>query len=427
MASAEVGQFPEPVTTIPCWAPWWAMPPDLNHYQCHMGSSSNVTVASSNSRFMIISTQNTFHRISPFLVNKLIQSTIGEVQNIKKLRSGDLLLQTSEKQAVLIGKLTKLGDFPIQTALHNFSRGVISEPYLIDLSDEDLVTEFSDQHVCAARRINVRRDGQLIPTKHIVLTFQTPVLPKSIKAGHQICRVRPYIPNPLRCFKCQRYGHSQQACRSKTSTCAKCAETGHDINNCISDTMKCVNCSGPHTSFSKSCPKWTLEKEVISTKIRKNISFAEARKLINDRTLRVGVSFSDVLKATLICSSAQTDSRITQLPPTSSVSNQSTKLPEVSSVSSLSSNCPAMDKITKRNRNNKTKISTSSSHKTWQVHSKQRTKKKVLMNRHPVAEDFLKAYTSSSEFSDMELDPTTISKIKSGGERKKKPPDKSQS
>ncbi|KAF8783507.1 hypothetical protein HNY73_013661 [Argiope bruennichi] len=58
---------------------------------------------------------------------------------------------TSEKQALLISKLTKLGDFPVQTALHktlNFSRGVISEPDLIDLSDGDLVTEFSDQQGC---------------------------------------------------------------------------------------------------------------------------------------------------------------------------------------------------------------------------------------------------------------------------------------
>ncbi|XP_055943536.1 uncharacterized protein LOC129974544 [Argiope bruennichi] len=395
-----------------------------------MGSSSNVVVASSNSRFMIISTQNTFHRVSPFLVNKLIQSTIGEVQNIKKLRSGDLLLQTSEKQALLISKLTKLGDFPVQTALHktlNFSRGVISEPDLIDLSDGDLVTEFSDQQVCAARRINIRRDGQLIPTKHIVLTFQTPVLPKSIKAGYQICRVRPYIPNPLRCFKCQRYGHSQQACRSKMIMCAKCAEPGHEINNCHSDTMKCVNCSGSHTSFSKSCPKWTLEKEVISTKIRKNISFAEARKLINDRTPKVGASYSGILKATLTCSSAQTDSRITQLPPTSSVSNQTTKLPAVSSVPSMSSNYPVNDKIAKRNCSNKTKISTISSLKAFKVNAKQRTKKKALLNRPLVAEDFLKTYTSSSEFSDMELDRSTTSKNQSGGEKKKKPPDKSQS
>ncbi|GBN08076.1 hypothetical protein AVEN_273830-1 [Araneus ventricosus] len=39
--------------------------------------------------------------------------------------------------------------------------------------------------------------------------------------------VRPYIPNPLRCFKCQRFGHSKTSCRG-TLTCARCAEVGHD-------------------------------------------------------------------------------------------------------------------------------------------------------------------------------------------------------
>ncbi|GBO11583.1 hypothetical protein AVEN_202519-1 [Araneus ventricosus] len=37
--------------------------------------------------------------------------------------------------------------------------------------------------------------------------------------------VRPFIPNPLRCFKCQRFGHSQTNCRG-TLTCARCAEKG---------------------------------------------------------------------------------------------------------------------------------------------------------------------------------------------------------
>ncbi|KAF8795396.1 hypothetical protein HNY73_003249 [Argiope bruennichi] len=113
--------------------------------------------------------------------------------------------------------------------------------------------------------------------------------------------------------------------------------------------------------------------------------------------------------------------------PVSSVSNQTTKLPAVSSVSSMSSNSSVTDKIAKRNRSNKTKISTTSFLKAFQVNTKQRTKKKALLNRPLVAEDFLKTYTSSSEFSDMELDPSTISKNQSGGGKKKKPPDKSQS
>ncbi|GBN69634.1 hypothetical protein AVEN_121256-1 [Araneus ventricosus] len=84
------------------------------------------------------------------------------------------------------------------------------------------------------------------PTQHVILTFSTPELPKAIRAGYLHCSVRAYIPNPLRCFKCQRFGHSQPACRGTL----RCAETGHESSTCISENLKCPNCSGSHAAFS---------------------------------------------------------------------------------------------------------------------------------------------------------------------------------
>ncbi|GBN92764.1 hypothetical protein AVEN_247803-1 [Araneus ventricosus] len=106
-------------------------------------------------------------------------------------------------------------------------------------------------------------------TKHFILTFNTPRLPEYIKAGYVRCSVRPYIPNPLRCFKCQRFGHSKTNCRG-TLTCARCAVAGHESTGCTA-IEKCVNCQGKHTSFSRSCPKWKVEKEIVATKFKSNI------------------------------------------------------------------------------------------------------------------------------------------------------------
>ncbi|CAL1281252.1 unnamed protein product [Larinioides sclopetarius] len=240
--------------------------------------------------------------MSPFLVNKLIISTIGEVADIKKLRSGDLLIETnSKKQATTLSKLSTLGTWPVSVSLHktlNFSRGVISEQTLVQHSDNELQEELKSQGVCVARRILIRRNGQLIPTKHVVLTFENPILPKYIKAGYLRCNVRPYIPNPLRCFQCQRYGHSRQSCRGKPS-CAKCAATDHDTSSCTSDSVKCVNCANSHPAYSKSCPKWQMEKEILALKIKNHINFAEARQIVNDRMPKPGVSYSSVLKSQL--------------------------------------------------------------------------------------------------------------------------------
>ncbi|GBO00628.1 hypothetical protein AVEN_229259-1 [Araneus ventricosus] len=77
---------------------------------------------------------------------------------------------------------------------------------------------------------------------------------KISKSRYFNCKILPYIPNPLRCFNCQRYGHSQQLCQGTEPVCGKCAESGHEINVCNTDTLKCRNCSGPHAASSKSCP-----------------------------------------------------------------------------------------------------------------------------------------------------------------------------
>ncbi|GBN61278.1 hypothetical protein AVEN_25831-1 [Araneus ventricosus] len=114
--------------------------------------------------------------------------------------------------------------------------------------------------------------------------------------------VRAYIPNPLRCFQCQRFGHSKTSCRG-TLTCARCAEVGHDSSQCTA-AEKCVNCKDAHTSFSRNCSAWKLEKEIITTKIKKQISYPEARKLVKSMTPTSGNSYVSVAKKSASAPSA---------------------------------------------------------------------------------------------------------------------------
>ncbi|GBO01131.1 hypothetical protein AVEN_163645-1 [Araneus ventricosus] len=129
-----------------------------NLYECLMGSLSFVVEANSSTRYMLISIPNTFHTVSPFLVQKLLTSCIVELQNVKKLRSGDLLVQVDSKQASVICKLTILGTFPVETSFHktlNVSRGVLSNPDFIHVTEAEFLEELRDQNVCAARCINI--------------------------------------------------------------------------------------------------------------------------------------------------------------------------------------------------------------------------------------------------------------------------------
>ncbi|GBO16030.1 hypothetical protein AVEN_115801-1 [Araneus ventricosus] len=239
-----------------------------------------------------------FHTVSPFLVEKAIIATVGEVKSTKKLRSGDLLVEVhSRKQSQQIVKLKTFSNIPITVSPHaslNSSKGVITCGELLNVPTEEILKELQGQGVSHVRRISIRRDGQLLNTKHLILTFDSAKLPENIKAGYMHLSVRTYIPNPLRCFKCQRFGHSKTSCRG-TLTCARCAEVGHESTDCTR-TEKCVNCKGEHTSFSRNCIAWKREKEIISTKIKKQISYPEARKLVNSQTPTPGNSYVSVAK-----------------------------------------------------------------------------------------------------------------------------------
>ncbi|XP_041349432.1 uncharacterized protein LOC121368750 [Gigantopelta aegis] len=99
------------------------------------------------------------------------------------------------------------------------------------------------------KRIKVRRNNELVPTNTLILSFNVPTLPTSVKAGYLYIPVVRYIPNPLRCFKCQKFGYGQNTCRNRL-TCARCGQFDHDSKTCQND-MICTNCKGKHCVLAR--------------------------------------------------------------------------------------------------------------------------------------------------------------------------------
>jgi len=94
------------------------------------------------------------------------------------------------------------------------------------------------QGVTAASIIHVRDGGSRRRTNTVILTFASPQPPKYITASYLRVPVEPYIPNPLRCFNCQKYGHSSRACKS-TALCVHCGESGHEAAHCKNKKKVC--------------------------------------------------------------------------------------------------------------------------------------------------------------------------------------------
>ncbi|GFY22055.1 RNA-directed DNA polymerase from mobile element jockey [Trichonephila clavipes] len=272
----------------------------------------DVDKLSLHTRFLIISlTHNEMSKVSPFAIQKALIGIGGEPKSVKRLRSGDLLVETNSAPQTKSFLLAKhFLNSPVTISPHktlNSCRGIISEIDLLGTPDGEILEGFSSQGVIQARRITIKKDSTRIPTKHLILTFNSPILPTNIKAGYLNCRIRPCIPNPLRCFKCQRFGHSQTSCRGQL-TCSRCASVGHASTDCNLEP-KCVNCLQPHPSDSKICPKWKIEKQIQEIKTTKNISYPEARKLI---VPQLSQTYAQAAKSSLN-NSTQTDENITKI------------------------------------------------------------------------------------------------------------------
>ena len=228
-------------------------------------------------RFLIISSEtNEKIKASPFAIKKTIESYAGTPNSVKHLRSGDILVETkSSKQSSQVGKINKILDHPVTVSPHrslNYSKAVVFCPDLKGESDSIILKELAEQEVCEVKKLG--KAGT------ILLTFAKPNHPAYVNIGYIRCKCNTYVPNPTRCFQCQKLGHVSSVCKGNP-TCAKCGQEGHSTDSCSDDPI-CVNCSGPHLASDKNCPAWVKEKHVLKIKTVQKVSIGQARRLYND-------------------------------------------------------------------------------------------------------------------------------------------------
>ena len=262
-------------------------------------------------RFLIIEavSEGALTSLSPFAIHKTLQGLAGELKSVKRIKNGRLLVECSkEHHSKCLLKSKIMCNIPIKVSAHtslNSSKGVIRSRDLEGVSEDEMLDNLSSQGVSAVKRINIRRNNELVPTNTFILTFSKPLLPDSIKAGYLKIPIVPFIPNPLRCFKCHRYGHGENACRGKV-TCARCGQVDHESKTCT-NTISCANCKGSHFAYSRECPKWKQEKQVQQVRVEKQVSFPEARRLVETRSGAVaGKSYATAVKVSTTTASVQT-------------------------------------------------------------------------------------------------------------------------
>lgn len=272
-----------------------------------------------------------FEKVSPIFINKGIKTACGEPLNIVKLRDGTLLVKTkSVAQANQLLRCKMLFEMAVsveENSKLNQTKGIITSAELRYATMEEIKDDLADQGVCQVDRMMRKKSGVLEPTNSFILTFNASGVPEMVKVGYLSLNVRLFIPRPIRCYKCQYYGHPAKFC-STEEVCSNCCEEGHKSDECSGQTM-CRNCkSTNHSSWSTECAVFKVEQEVMRIKVTEGVSMREAKNLYKARN-PANVNYSDVVKGNQGNSNSETQSVDTnQTQPLANTTQVQTQTPQ---------------------------------------------------------------------------------------------------
>ena len=148
--------------------------------------------------------------------------------------------------------------------------------------DDEAVKECTGYENAARVIKNVGRKKEA--SSMVILSFQGETSER-VKIGYLSFKVKPYLREPTRCFKCNAYGHIAASCANKAK-CPRCLGE-HSLKECQNSDAekKCATChSTSHHTGQAACPQRKIEKEAILLRTSKHISYAKALTSAKNKT-----------------------------------------------------------------------------------------------------------------------------------------------
>jgi hypothetical protein len=241
----------------------------------------------------------------------------GPVIEIRKMRNGTAVIETASKeQATKLVKLVNIaGIYSVNLSeifLRMRTKGVIWCPDLRYSQDQEILEALKPSGVTSIYRLK-KRQGKNTPSKcpiprkiaenliglsskqlHLYAPIEDPKdtgiyfltfdceLPDELLIGFTKVKVKPFVNNPMRCYKCLKFGHTQTRCKSNVEVCCNCGQTRHTDptkSERCEKSSKCVNCEAEdHTSFSKGCPIYKKEAEIQVLMKKLRCSYTAAKR-----------------------------------------------------------------------------------------------------------------------------------------------------
>ena len=261
-----------------------------------------------------------FQSLTPGKKFRLVKTLGVNPQNTMYNRDGSLAIQITKDEATTILPVTKIDNFKVDIAKHefkNYVRGVISND-IIRLSPEQEIKDGLTQDNCVKvvkkhrpsrdNQDNIIRDKQnkvvLEPSPKATITIESETLPEYVNLFGVNIPVKQFEPEPYQCNRCYNFGQCikwengkrENNCKQVVEICGWCAEKSHkERNEKCTKKAKCVNCDSEHPSFSKDCPAYKREKRILLIKEIDKVPYPRAREIVEkerNKILRKNQTYS---------------------------------------------------------------------------------------------------------------------------------------
>ena len=144
---------------------------------------------------------------------------------ITRTASGKQLLRPKDATALAkLQEMTTQGHKPFQLQQLQDSRQVVLCGVPLQLSEQDIMNIIPE--VAVAERLTAydQKMKEVYQTSSVRVTWTSRILPSHVKTTFLgTLEIRPWTPDPTRCYRCQQYGYVTRECTAKQQKCGICS------------------------------------------------------------------------------------------------------------------------------------------------------------------------------------------------------------
>lgn len=229
--------------------------------------------------------QKRMRAANPLKLSKELSLKLGEVDFAKVLPDGNLLISCkNELQAEKARGMKEVGKMKVVSTGRVGERRVVGCKGVIagvpvGVGLRELQDNLKGGTVMRVERMQRTKEGVKTDCETVLLEFEGGQVPSRVFLGCMSYPVRAYVQRPLRCYNCQRFGHTAINCKEKRR-CARCGGD-HGYGDCEEGVQpRCCSCNGRHSVAFGGCEVMRREVQVQQVRAEGGYSYAEAVRIV---------------------------------------------------------------------------------------------------------------------------------------------------